>query len=225
MSEISQPQLDATDRLLVWVVIIVRLLLVGSAIIGLLTLNWLEVFVSLMVLAMTYAVSFIERWHKINMPLEIEVYAVLLIYAALFLGEMRGYYDRFWWWDSIMHFTAAIVFGFIGFMIMYAIYHRNKLTASAVLIALFAFTFSMTIGAMWELFEFSLDELFGMTTQPSGRDTMIDLLLNAIGATITSVVGYFYIKTGSTGLFRRLVTKFMRDNPRIARVVSSRKKT
>ncbi len=215
-------QLDATDRVLIWTLKIIRILLVGSVVLSLLTLHWMELFVSLTVLAMTYVASVVERLYKIRMPLEIEAYMVILIYTSIFLGELHGFYGRFWWWDSIMHFSAAMVFGFIGFLIMYMIYHRHKIKASASLIALFAFCFSMTIGAMWEVFEFIMDQSFDLTMQPSGFDTMVDLILNAIGAAITSVVGYFYIKRGEMSVFHRLVSRFMRDNPHIAKTVAKK---
>ncbi|MEX0668746.1 MAG: hypothetical protein WD061_03355 [Candidatus Saccharimonadales bacterium] len=213
-------QLDATDKVLVWTLRIIRILLVVSAVLALITLHWMEIFVSLVVLAMTYIADLVQRWYGVKIPLEIEVYMVVLIYASIFLGELHDFYGIFWWWDSVMHFTAAIVFGFIGFLIMYTIYHRHKLEASASLIALFAFCFSMTIGAMWEVFEFIMDQSFDLTMQPSGFDTMVDLILNAIGAAITSTVGYFYIKREETGVFRRLVHKFMRDNPQLAKTVA-----
>lgn len=209
-------QLDAVDKVLTWAARVVRLLLVISAVIALVTVNWLEFFVSIAVLLLTFITSAIHRWYKIRVPLEIEVFMVVFIYAATFLGELRGYYARFPWWDSVLHFSSAIVFGFIGFLILYILYYQKKLQASAFLIAVFAFCFAMAIGAIWEVFEFAMDESFGLSMQPSGEDTMIDLIINAVGALITSTVGYFYIKKHETGILRRVIHKFFRDNPRYA---------
>lgn len=208
--------LDASDKVLTWAARLVRLLLVISAIIALAAVNWLEFFVSVGVLMLTFITSAIHRWYKIRVPLEIEVFMVIFIYAATFLGEVRDYYGRFWWWDSMLHFSSALVFGFVGFLILYILYYQKKMQASAFLIAVFAFSFSMAIGAIWEVFEFGMDQAFNLNMQPSGEDTMKDLIINGIGALITSSVGYQYIRKSETGILRRLISKFFRDNPRFA---------
>ena len=66
---------------------------------------------------------------------------------------------------------------------------------SPLLIALFSFTFSLALGALWEIFEFSMDQIFLTNMQTSGVvDTMWDLIADALGAFSMSVIGFLHLK-------------------------------
>ena len=98
---------------------------------------------------------------------------------------------------------------------MYVLYHKNKINAKPIWIAIFAFCFGVAIGAVWEIFEFGMDQIFGMNMQKSGLiDTMWDLIVDSIGAMLTSFIGYFYIKGKKTPLFTRFLQKFTKENPK-----------
>lgn len=179
---------------------------------------WMLVFVSSAVFILTFLPSMIEKRLHIFLPLEFEFIIIAFIYATLFLGEVQGYYTRFWWWDSLLHFGSAIVLGIIGFLIIYTLNYepKIKIKLDAKFIALFAFSFAVMIGAVWEIFEFAMDQFFGMNMQKSGLvDTMYDLIIDTIGAIIASVAGYFYIKGGEVPLFNNMIEKFVEDNPKL----------
>jgi hypothetical protein len=62
----------------------------------------------------------------------------------------------------------------------------------------------LSIGALWEIFEFLMDSLFGLNMQKSGLiDTMWDLIVDALGALVISILGYLYLK-GDIKLLERL---------------------
>jgi uncharacterized membrane protein YjdF len=90
-------------------------------------------------------------------------------------------------------------------------------------VAFFAFLFAVGIGALWEIFEFSMDKTFGTNMQkpmlgdPSGlTDTMWDLIVASVGALVISVFGYVYLKTGNKGSFiERWISAFVKLNPRL----------
>ena len=83
-------------------------------------------------------------------------------------------------------------------------------------VALFVFAFSMMMGSVWEIFEFSIDSFFGFNMQKSGLvDTMWDLIVDAIGALFISILGYFYVKGGSSLLFDRMIRKFLTNNKKL----------
>ena len=57
------------------------------------------------------------------------------------------------------------------------------------------------MGVFWEIIEFSCDRLFGLNmqkfrlpTEDGLVDTMIDLIVDSIGAFTVSFIGYLYIK-------------------------------
>jgi len=78
----------------------------------------------------------------------------------------------------------------------------------------FFFFFAVAIGAVWEIFEFSRDQIFGFIMQKSGLiDTMWDLIVDSAGALIASISGYFYIKKREIFLFGKVFKRFESENP------------
>src|SRR5690606_11091243 len=115
---------------------------------------------------------------------EFEVLALIFIFASLFLGEVRGYYIRYWWWDIALHTASGLLLGIWGFLLVYVLNESQdiEMQMKPRFVALFAFFFAVGCGALWEIFEFAMDQLFGMNMQkpmlndPSGlTDTMWDL--------------------------------------------------
>jgi uncharacterized membrane protein YjdF len=102
---------------------------------------------------------------------------------------------------------------------------RVELHMTTGFIAVFAFTFAISIGTIWEVFEFAMDQVAGTNMQKemfndsSGlSDTMWDIIVNAFGALFISLIGYLYLK-GNKGFFlRRWIRKFIAKNPRLFRI-------
>jgi hypothetical protein len=181
--------------------------------------QWALAFSSFLILLFTFLPYFFERNTRVNLPLEFEFVIVLFIYASFFLGEIYSYYTRFWWWDIVLHTSSGLALGFAGFLIVYVLYFQNKIKANPILVSVFAFCFGMAIGAVWEIFEFAMDQIFGFNMQKSGLlDTMWDLIVDAVGAFIISFVGYYYIKGRKVPLFTRFLKKFSRENPGFLKV-------
>ena len=88
-------------------------------------------------LLLTFLPSFIQHNYKIYLPVELEFIVTVFIYASLVLGEIHEYYTRYWWWDLILHSTAGVTFGLLGFFIMYILHRERKIATSPILIALF----------------------------------------------------------------------------------------
>jgi hypothetical protein len=82
-------------------------------------------------------------------------------------------------------------------------------------VAFFAFTFAVTLGSLWEIFEFTMDGAFGINMQKSGLiDTMSDLIVNAGGALLISLLGYAYLKKiGKESFLERWIDRFIEENP------------
>lgn len=178
---------------------------------------WTALLGSFLVISVSLLPYFLQRKYKINFPVEFQFILTLFLFASLFLGEVAGFYDIFWWWDVLLHTGAGVAFGFISFLILYTLYFRGRITSSAFLIAVFSFTFAVAMGTIWEIFEFTSDILLGTSMQKSGlTDTMFDNIVNAFGALFVSILGYLYIKKQARGygIFHHLVTKFLRQNPR-----------
>jgi hypothetical protein len=157
--------------------------------------NWIVLFTSILTLILVLIPIFFHKKYPIKLSKGFEIIIVIFIYASIFLGEVKGFYEYFWWWDLVLHATSAIVFAFIGFTILFLMYSKQNIQAKPVILAIFAFTFAIAIGTIWEIFEFTMDQLFNLHMQKSGLiDTMIDLIVDVIGALFSSIITFFYFK-------------------------------
>jgi hypothetical protein len=168
-------------------------------------------FWALVTFVLTFGSAIIEKYQNIDIPDILEVFIVVFIYAGLFLSYYFDLYYKFFWWDDLLHTLSGIITGFIGFIVIYKINYRYSMNISPLLVAIFTFTFAVTMGVIWEILEFSSDVLAGSAHQKwdlsdteimmgkpyqgSGlRDTMSDLIVDSIGAFITSLITYYMYK-------------------------------
>jgi hypothetical protein len=193
----------------------IRLTLIIALVGAILNFSWTVLFVTLLTLALTFLPYAFEKRYDIDIPEDFEIIAVLFIYATLFLGEIHGYYQKYIWWDVALHGLSAFAFGLIGFTVMYILYRGDKIKARPITIALFAFSFAVMIGAIWEILEFLIDQIFGTNMQKSGLvDTITDLIVDVIGALLASAIGFTYLKTNKTLFFGNSIRSFEENNPR-----------
>lgn len=187
--------------------------------------QWLAAVITIGIILVTLAPFFLAKLFRVFIPPEFVLLAIAFVFASLFLGEVRGYYSRFWWWDIALHSGSGFLLGIIGFLLVYVLNETEDIGVHMKpgFVAFFAFLFALGIGALWEIFEFAMDSLFGTTMQkgmlgdPSGlTDTMWDLIVDALGALVISIIGYGYIKTSGKGSFlERWINAFINSNPRL----------
>ena len=160
----------------------------------------------------------------VEIPSEIQLVAVLFVFATLFLGEVRDYYQRFWWWDAILHTTSGLLLGLLGFMFVYILNEDEKvdLHMRPSFLALFAFFFAVGLGGLWEIFEFAMDHYFGTNMQPATSgdpsgltDTIQDLIVDTVGAAIVSIAGWRYLAHARKSPVDNWVKRFLRRNPKL----------
>lgn len=187
--------------------------------------NWLTLGITLGILAITLVPHLVGKSFRVHIPAEFELLAIAFIFASLFLGEVHGYYTRFWWWDIALHTSSGLLMGMVGFLLVYVLNETDDigLTMTPGFVAFFAFMFAVGFGALWEIYEFAMDGFFGTNMQkpmlddPSGlTDTMWDMIVNTLGALVICSMGYGYLKTsGSESFLERLIDTFIQSNPRL----------
>ena len=176
---------------------------------------WSLAFVSTATLFLSLAPVFVARWAEIVVPPSFIAAIVLFVGGTVFLGEVYDFYERFWWWDIMMHGGSAVGFGLIGFILVFMMFQGDRFAAPPFAVAFFAFCFALSIGALWEVFEFGMDQLFGLNMQKSGLvDTMGDLIVDTLGALIGAGSGYFYLKGRAKGGLGAILDEFVQKNPR-----------
>ena len=156
--------------------------------------------------------SILERRLRFELPGLLYGFYIVFLYCAIFLGEVRSFYYLFPRWDSILHFFSSMMTGFFGLMVV-TILNRDRhvsMNLSPLFVCLFAFCFSVTIGSLWEIYEFIGDGLFGLNMQKfmtaqgellvghnALRDTMKDIIVDVLGALLASVIGMISIRRGT----------------------------
>ncbi|BAZ95322.1 uncharacterized protein FOKN1_2965 [Thiohalobacter thiocyanaticus] len=189
--------------------------------------QWLTAAVTIGILLITFTPLLLAQRFRVVIPSEFELLAIAFVFASLFLGEVRGFYTRFWWWDIVLHTASGFLLGIVGFLLVHVLNEIEEvgLHMKAGFVAFFAFLFALGMGTLWEIFEFSMDSLFGLNMQKpmfgdaSGlTDTMWDLIVDAVGALTIAVLGYIYLKTARRRSFlQRWILAFIRHNPRLFR--------
>jgi len=156
--------------------------------------DWSTVFVSLSTLAVSLYAVWLSQRVSFRIPSGLLTAAIVFVYSTLFLGEVHNFYELFWWWDVLLHAGSAIGFGLIGAIILILLFRQGKVKASPIVVSVFVFTFAVAIGALWEIFEFVMDLLFGLNMQKSGLiDTMFDLIVDGIGGLFAAAASYAYL--------------------------------
>ena len=171
------------------------------------------------ILCITFLPLLLGQRFQVKIPHEFESLAVVFVYMSLFLGEVQGYCARFWWWDIVLHTGSGFLLGILGFLLVYVLNEKEdiELDLHPKFIAFFAFIFAMGMGSVWEIFEFSMDQLFGMNMQKSGLvDTMWDLIVDGVGALIISILGWGFLRTRERDSFlERWIDSFIDKNPHL----------
>ena len=187
-------------------------ILVAATMFALLTEHWSNVFVSVTALLLTLLPAVFSRRFQIRLPLTFLTAISVFVFSTLFLGEVFDFYERFWWWDMLLHGISAVGFGIVGFLFVFYLFQGDLYAAPPWALSLFAFSFAVSIGAIWEIFEFLMDQGFGMNMQKSGLvDTMTDLIVDSFGAFVGAFSGFLWLKGRQSGL-SSLIEEFVQQN-------------
>lgn len=134
-----------------------------------------NMFVALLALILFMVPMLLERSLSIDIPPVLEGIIYCFIYAAEILGEIESFYTRMPGWDTMLHTLNGFLVAAVGFSLV-DLFNRSErfsFKLSPLFLAIVAFCFSMTVGVLWEFFEFGMDQLFG-------TDMQKDFLVSAI---------------------------------------------
>lgn len=173
------------------------------------TREWLVAFVAFATGVLSILPSIVVKRFHVELPVSFLALITVFVFATLFLGEVSDFYGRYWRWDVVLHSGSAITFGLIGFLFALFLFEGDRYAAPPWAIGLISFTFAMTIGALWEIFEVTMDGLFGMNMQKSGLSvTMWDLIADAFGGGVGALSGFLYLRGRTAGGAGLLIRKF-----------------
>jgi uncharacterized membrane protein YjdF len=153
--------------------------------------------------------SFIQKKWRIGISNYMYVIYFIFLFCAIYLGEIRNFYYLIPHWDTILHTFSGVMLGALGFTLVTLLNDEPsvRLNLSPRFVALFAFCFALALGALWEIYEYTVDGILSLNmqkyaledgTQLFGRaaltDTMKDIVVDAIGALVVAIAGYYMLK-------------------------------
>lgn len=163
-----------------------------------------------------------NRVMQVKISPAMEIAFVAFCFASLILGDVANFYSRFAWWDTILHAISGVLMGIVGYAIINTFNRvdERRLRYSPLFVVVWIICFSVAVGTMWEIIEFVIDGLFGLNSQEFlsssgtfdmvqpriGRDalwdTMVDLILDLLGAIVVAIVGYFDVRKQKRRIYR-----------------------
>lgn len=209
-----------TDRIIITTFVITILsgiaLMINNSVHGNRLLGLNVVVISIFLLG-TYIVT--EKLFKEVFSIVPETFyyiAVIFAFFSTYLGSIMNFYERFYWWDDMLHFVSGILLGMLFIIItsFLVIKRFGKLSKKhdIITIVVIGVLVSISIAVFWEFYEFTYDFLFDGNMQrsliitdpknfdvtpylrPSGRfvdpgllDTMGDFLQAVTGAVLAGI--------------------------------------
>lgn len=166
------------------VCIVLRILVIITIVTQALRGDFENVFLGILTLILFTIPSIIDRKLNIKLPNALETVILLFIFSAEILGEIQNFYGIFKFWDTMLHTINGFLCAAIGFSLIDILNRSPKfhLKMSPIFVALVAFCFSMTIGVVWEFFEYGSDN-FTRTDMQKDRITssISSVLINETG--------------------------------------------
>ena len=174
MSELSKKARNRTR-----VQMVLTMLVIVSIIRQFFLGNYHNMFLGILTLILFMVPQFIDKKLGVTIPVGLETVILIFIFSAEILGEINAFYVKIPVWDTILHTTNGFLMAAIGFALI-DLFNRSdrfSIKMSPYFVAFFAFCFSMTIGVLWEFFEFGADWFFQTDMQ---KDTIIHSISSVI---------------------------------------------
>lgn len=158
----------ATTIVYILLRVIVILALVSAVLRGV----WESVFICVLTLLLFTLPAFVEKRFRVELPDTLQIVILFFIFATQILGELEAWYVRYTGWDTLMHTTNGFLCAAVGFCLVDLLNRSERvgISLSPLYLSIVAFCFSMTVGVLWEFFEFSMDFFL---LQDMQKDTVI----------------------------------------------------
>lgn len=180
---------------------VLRIILIVFLIASIWKRDWIWVVGCSFTILLSFTPSILKRDFGITLPFVLD----LLISIVLFLhvgGVILNFYGMFPGYDTITHFVASVLIGFLAFIIIYILdEYWDGLHMDVYGMAFLVVIFAMAMGVVWELFEWGTDLLLGTHEQWGLQDTMKDLLVDTVAGIVIAIVGVKLVQKGQLKQF------------------------
>jgi len=166
---------------------------------------------------------FVKKFFKVKIPKVFQIVYVTFAFCGIVLGDVINFFDKFKHWDSLLHFFSGVLLASLGFVLINTLNKADSvsLQLSPIFVAVSVLCFAVAIGAIWEILEYTFDDIFGTSTQTylestagsvggenavplvgheALKDTMWDLILDTAGAVLVAIFGFLQLKREKKGI-------------------------
>lgn len=160
------------------VYVIMGCLTVAVMVISFLNGHYESVFTAFLSLTLFLLPTFVEESFRIKLPMALEIIAVFFVFCANILGEIAEFYTLLPFWDDMLHYVSGFIFAAFGFSLVDILNRNTKFDfhLSPIFLSLVALCFAVTVGVVWEFFEFSADTLLHLDMQ---KDFLVEHIYSA----------------------------------------------
>lgn len=175
---------------------------------------------SVVLFACTFVPIILDKLFKINIPIYIELVYLVFVTMCILFGEMFNFYVKYSWWDDVLHTFSGSFIASLALMDVYFLNEKkkNQIKLSPGFIIIFCFCFAMTGCLIWEIFEYSIDSIFGSNMQrfrdsynnvdfigrKALKDTMSDIIEGLIGALLFCFIAYFDVRKANNSKIKQM---------------------
>ncbi len=178
-----------------WMLLSSKILQLGIVILGLyaaVTFQTKEAVTAVLSLVLILIMYLFGRKTETEIPYILNLWISVALFLHI-LGGPTGIYDMFAWWDNLTHAASGSIVAILTlYFLIYTERIFRKLYMPTWLLFVFVILFMLSLGVVWELFEFFGDQIFGTMMQESLHDTVYDMIYNVIGAFISILVAFLF---------------------------------
>lgn len=178
-----------------------RIIILCWGVYGLFHGSVVEFLEAIFAIIFTHLWDFFQIFGKKSFIIEVEASTQtmlsLFIFIAVCIGSTLNNRTTFEHFDIVTHCASGVLSAWFGYDFANIIY-RKRGDLGPAMSSLFSLAFALSIAVGWEIYEFSMDKLYGMTLQKGNTDTMVDFISCAIGAVITMLFVAF-LRNGIIG--------------------------
>lgn len=171
-------------------------------------------------LGITTLLTRLAQRAEVPAPVAIDVVVLVLMVADMTLGNIVGFYFAWPYYDKVLHLGSSVLIGLLGFLAIYIVHITGRIRFHGWLDGLAILLVTLGLGAIWEIAEYGVDQALGRATQGAPGvgpldDTMIDLVLDAVGAVVAAVIGPLYMRHSKRSRHRvRVIADFVARHAR-----------
>lgn len=160
-------------------------------------------------LFITFIPLILKRKWRITLPWTLNFLIVLSLYLHIF-GQF-GLYEMYPGYDKIGHFLGSVTVALLGFASVVIMDRFSKIKPNKMQVLFFIIIFTMAIGALWEIGEFTLDKTLATRAQDGLDDTMFDLIFDLLGAVFISLLVSIKFKAMEKKLVSKIYSSIRRN--------------